>query len=854
MTAAQTALPLRHFYPQIEGSEHLSQNLASNEIFTPFQPDRITVSPSSFERYRAGIEKQPRLPWGRLRDYGGLQKVQIPDEFIKLKTYPPDVVQKGHRHYGSGASDPRDLAEQQFYDITHLQKSHVRSNDQLLPNTPSKHMNENQIDLPFPAESPYYSHTSRFALIPNFSSPDDPAAGDPSRTMSPLHANASANPYQVMIINKTKGSPYRRELQEYPFESDKKALTWNGERDFYQLMKSPSGGKQPYYPSPPKVVHPNLRLRDENQRIELRTANSLRNVERDQWKTVYQYNYTGYGESNAMHLDDYHKKAVAEITEFRDARNDELVPKTAPTFSSPRPQEGRYARLYQNRKQISAPIRYPDENPYPDSPDVMDIREYSSLPDKSPSSRSKDEWYRTRSATTAGNYKKGESENNDDEGEEVKWKTYQLAQTPDYGISSVVMKRVSEPDPFKSGEYDHLPKSIQEQERKAEARQSYLKDYDAERTEKFKEIDRFHKQRQLELQYLAEHDMHALRNKTDQMGNRVEPKAMDQHAMQSLVDDSRMQSLNTSGYESSERFDTGLDISTKKISDAGLLTDMHDRQLDGYKNISDSWIRDIPKVESPRQNHAGLLDSYVNRSNPFSLSLNSARGPATARTGEGSLRRSASTGSILKTPGSPPRTGASKSISFSEVVRVVSSEYGDKFRVTTSPLNRRDGNLTKKERKLHNLRSPTPLPTPIRNRREPSIHSNISPRGPVLRSSNDFPQRNTAPTPHHNWRWNYDTRSSAEFDPMVWTPRPSTTMPQTSLLGIQDNWTKTDAHRRFHKDFPEQAPDFRDNTRLYELADKSADLRFTRSAQHREKRHKFYGFNSYDFYNGNLVM
>ena len=50
------------------------------------------------------------------------------------------------------------------------------------------------------------------------------------------------------------GSPYRRELQENVIESQKKALSWNGENDFYQLMKSVDGGKQPYFPTPPKLV------------------------------------------------------------------------------------------------------------------------------------------------------------------------------------------------------------------------------------------------------------------------------------------------------------------------------------------------------------------------------------------------------------------------------------------------------------------------------------------------------------------------------------------------------------------------------------------------------------------------
>jgi hypothetical protein len=62
------------------------------------------------------------------------------------------------------------------------------------------------------------------------------------------------------------------------------------------------------------------------------------------------------------------------------------------------------------------------------------------------------------------------------------------------------------------------------------------------------------------------------------------------------------------------------------------------------------------------------------------------------------------------------------------------------------------------------------------------------------------------------------------------------------------------SYKQFHDDFPENAPDMRDNIRHYELADKSADLRFNHSIKHREKRHKFYGFNSYHFHNGNPIV
>ena len=47
---------------------------------------------------------------------------------------------QGHRHYGTGASDVRDLKIPQYYDLTHLKKSHVRTSDQILPPSPSKDM------------------------------------------------------------------------------------------------------------------------------------------------------------------------------------------------------------------------------------------------------------------------------------------------------------------------------------------------------------------------------------------------------------------------------------------------------------------------------------------------------------------------------------------------------------------------------------------------------------------------------------------------------------------------------------------------------------------------------------------
>lgn len=45
-----------------------------------------------------------------------------------------------------------------------------------------------------------------------------------------------------------------------------------------------------------------------------------------------------------------------------------------------------------------------------------------------------------------------------------------------------------------------------------------------------------------------------------------------------MTDDSRMQMLLRRA-ESKERFDTGLKFSTEKISETGLLSDLHDRYI-----------------------------------------------------------------------------------------------------------------------------------------------------------------------------------------------------------------------------------------------------------------------------------
>jgi len=62
--------------------------------------------------------------------------------------------------------------------------------------------------------------------------------------------------------------------------------------------------------------------------------------------------------------------------------------------------------------------------------------------------------------------------------------------------------------------------------------------------------------------------------------------------------------------------------------------------------------------------------------------------------------------------------------------------------------------------------------------------------GPALRPSSAFTHRDGVP-PH--WRWNFDHRLEAEFKPFNWSPKHSLPRPQTSLLDIQDKWTRVSA-------------------------------------------------------------
>ena len=68
------------------------------------------------------------------------------------------------------------------------------------------------------------------------------------------------------------------------------------------------GERQQFYPIPPKTMCPNLQTREGDMVVAPRTANALRNVEREQWRTSHQNDFSGLGPCNPVVLDNLEEK------------------------------------------------------------------------------------------------------------------------------------------------------------------------------------------------------------------------------------------------------------------------------------------------------------------------------------------------------------------------------------------------------------------------------------------------------------------------------------------------------------------------------------------------------------------
>ncbi|KGL88740.1 Uncharacterized protein C7orf31, partial [Charadrius vociferus] len=299
-------------YREIEGNEILSRTFESNEVLTPLQiPSRPTVSQDRYKEFREAFHCC-KLPWGAEREHGGIALPVFPEDHRAKKKSPRTFI-KVHQHYGSGVDPwPRVLPTEQHCDITQLKNSDMYMNDELLHKPPDSLAKP--LCLPFPTSHPYQTHISRYAVFPNFRSPEDRDTGIDASSHQPFHPNIPTKPFDAVVLRKTRGNPYRHEVVSIPSDSQKAAVHWPGQDIYFQLPKIAEQKGQTYYPNPPKIVAPNSTFKELEHNLSSRTANMLRNTERALGITTYNRDFTGRGPMNPLILDNYYMKAVGRLT------------------------------------------------------------------------------------------------------------------------------------------------------------------------------------------------------------------------------------------------------------------------------------------------------------------------------------------------------------------------------------------------------------------------------------------------------------------------------------------------------------------------------------------------------------
>ncbi|KAM6422504.1 LOW QUALITY PROTEIN: sperm-associated microtubule inner protein 4 [Rhynochetos jubatus] len=109
-----------------------------------------------------------KLPWGAEREHGASALPVLPEDHRTKDKFPCTFV-KGHEHYGSGV-DPWP--------------------------TP--------LCLSFPTSHPYQTHP-KYAMFPNFRSPEDRGTGIGASSHQPFHPNTPTNAFDVSVLRKSRG-------------------------------------------------------------------------------------------------------------------------------------------------------------------------------------------------------------------------------------------------------------------------------------------------------------------------------------------------------------------------------------------------------------------------------------------------------------------------------------------------------------------------------------------------------------------------------------------------------------------------------------------------------------------------
>ncbi|KAM9722844.1 sperm-associated microtubule inner protein 4 [Menidia menidia] len=238
-------------------------------------------------------------------------------------------------------------------------------NDQRIPKPTDVNVADKATRTATMREHPYASHISRFAVFPSFSSPDDPQTG----------VRAAAQPFpnlfipnkapDMTLLSKTIGGPYRHEILGTPLKTRKKAVIGTRENGILDQTKPVKEEDQGFYPTPSKIIHPNPRLRDWNLTLSERTSNMLKNLERTQWITSYQMQYSGLGAAIPMKIDDFKEKICNFIgmdSHSATQRENCSVWSDEHLMREPEPQNIQKA----DASQIANPERWPnlDSGPY----------------------------------------------------------------------------------------------------------------------------------------------------------------------------------------------------------------------------------------------------------------------------------------------------------------------------------------------------------------------------------------------------------------------------------------------------------------------------------------------------------
>ncbi|XP_030606763.1 uncharacterized protein C7orf31 homolog [Archocentrus centrarchus] len=258
-----------------------------------------------------------------------------------------------NRHYpcSYGGTIPASISNQHCYNSVGRKKSNVQLNDQVMPKPTDINIAEKMIKAAIPKEHPYSSHISHFAMFPSFRSPDDPDTGVRAASQSFLNLSIPNSAPDITLLRKTKGGPYRHEILETPLKTRKKALMWTGEHGFFDHAKPAKGESQVFYPTPPKMVLPNPKLRDWDLTLSERTSNILKNLEKSLWVTSYQMHYTGLGPANPLRTDDF-KEKMTNFTGIH-SHTSLLQERSHPVFIPSKPRQGYRKRLGSNVRRSS---------------------------------------------------------------------------------------------------------------------------------------------------------------------------------------------------------------------------------------------------------------------------------------------------------------------------------------------------------------------------------------------------------------------------------------------------------------------------------------------------------------------